>query len=254
MSPFITAAAAADVLTALTLRAENKQKDKYAKHNKVSEENFLNDSNKYSSIVDKQLNNSNYAILGKTVNTELVNGLIKVTAKIKDVDGVWKSFSAKVDADGNIFEQRFKTITKNVDKLETELKKTKDSEKFSFDEKGNQKYWDGRFKETVSSIGKCNDELARMNQYYKDIEKEQENLNSQFIKMYEGITKYNNQFAELSKRKTSDSSDDFINNLNTYQIALNQYLTELDRLHNNPDLINEENISNLISFISNKYI
>ena len=84
-----------------------------------------------------------------------------------------------------------------------------------------------------------------MNQYYKDIEKEQENLNSQFSKMYEGITKYNNQFAELSKRKTSDSSDDFINNLNTYQIALNQYLTELDRLHNNPDLINEENISNL---------
>lgn len=225
--------------------SENKQKDKYAKNNKVSEENFLNDSNKYSSIVDKQLNNSNYAILGKTVNTELINGLIKVTAKIKDADGVWKSFSAKVDADGNIFEQRFKTITKNVDKLETELKKTKDSEKFSFDEKGNQKYWDGRFKETVSSIGKCNDELARMNQYYKDIEKEQENLNSQFSKMYEGVTKYNNQFAELSKRKTSDSSDDFINNLNTYQIALNQYLTELDRLHNNPDLINEENISNL---------
>ena len=225
--------------------SENKQKDKYAKNNKVSEENFLNDSNKYSSIVDKQLNNSNYAILGKTVNTELINGLIKVTAKIKDADGVWKSFSAKVDADGNIFEQRFKTITKNVDKLETELKKTKDSEKFSFDEKGNQKYWDGRFKETVFSIGKCNDELARMNQYYKDIEKEQENLNSQFSKMYEGITKYNNQFAELSKRKTSDSSDDFINNLNTYQIALNQYLTELDRLHNNPDLINEENISNL---------
>lgn len=225
--------------------SENKQKDKYAKHNKVSEENFLNDSNKYSSIVDKQLNNSNYAILGKTVNTELINGLIKVTAKIKDVDGVWKSFSAKVDADGNIFEQRFKTITKNVDKLETELEKTNNSEKFSFDEKGNQKYWDGRFKETISSIGKCNDELARMNQYYKDIEKEQENLNSQFSKMYEGITKYNNQFAELGKRKTSDSSDDFINNLNTYQIALNQYSTELDRLHNNPDLINEENISNL---------
>lgn len=225
--------------------SENKQKDKYAKHNKVSEENFLNDSNKYSSIVNEQLNNSNYAILGKTVNTELINGLIKVTAKIKDVDGVWKSFSAKVDADGNIFEQRFKTITKNVDKLETELKKTKDSEKFSFDEKGNQNYWDGRFKETVSSIGKCNDELARMNQYYKDIEKEQENLNSQFSKMYEGITKYNNQFAELSKRKTSDSSDDFINNLNAYQIALNQYSTELDRFHNNPDLINEENISNL---------
>lgn len=229
--------------------SENKKKDKYAKRSKISEDDFLNNSNKYSSIVDKQLNSSNYVILGKTVNTELVDGLIKVTAKIKDVDGVWKSFSAKVDADGNIFEQRFKTITKNVDKLESELEKTKaktkDSEKFSFDEKGNQKYWDGRFKETVSNIGKCNDELARMNQYYKNIEKEQENLNSQFGKMYEGVTKYNNQFAELSKRKTSDSSDDFINNLNAYQIALDQYSIELNRLHDNPDLINEESISNL---------
>lgn len=229
--------------------SENKKKDKYAKRSKISEDDFLNNSNKYSSIVDKQLNSSNYVILGKTVNTELVDGLIKVTAKIKDVDGVWKSFSAKVDADGNIFEQRFKTITKNVDKLESELEKTKaktkDSEKFSFDEKGNQKYWDGRFKETVSNIGKCNDELARMNQYYKNIEKEHENLNSQFGKMYEGVTKYNNQFAELSKRKTSDSSDDFINNLNAYQIALDQYSIELNRLHDNPDLINEESISNL---------
>lgn len=229
--------------------SENKKKDKYAKRSKISEDDFLNNSNKYSSIVDKQLNSSNYVILGKTVNTELVDGLVKVSAKIKDIDGVWKSFSAKVDADGNIFEQRFKIITKNVDKLESELEKTKvkanDSENFSFDEKGSQKYWDGRFKETVSSIGKCNDELARMNQYYKDIEKEQENLNSQFGKMYEGITKYNNEFAELGKRKTSDSSDDFINNLNAYQIVLDQYSIELNRLHDNPDLISEENISNL---------
>lgn len=79
----------------------------------------------------------------------------------------------------------------------------------------------------------------------KNTEKEQENLNSQFGKMYEGITKYNNEFAELGKRKTSDSSDDFINNLNAYQIALDQYSIELNRLHDNPDLISEENISNL---------
>lgn len=79
----------------------------------------------------------------------------------------------------------------------------------------------------------------------KNTEKKQENLNSQFSKMYEGITKYNNQFTEFSKRKTSDSSDDFTNNLNAYQIALSQYSTELDRLHNNPDLVNEKNISNL---------
>lgn len=242
--------------------SKNKKKDKYAKRSKISEDDFLNNSNKYSSIVDKQLNSSNYVILGKTVNTELVNGLIKVTAKIKDVNGVWKSFSAKVDADGNIFEQRFKTITKNVDKLESELEKAKlktnDSDSntssnshsnknfsYSFDEKGSQDYWNGRFKETVSSIGRCNDELARMNQYYKDIEKEQENLNSQFNKMYSGIDKYNNKLSELNKRNISDSSDDFIQRLQNYRNALTSYQNELDRLHDNPDLINKDAVDNL---------
>lgn len=94
------------------------KKDRYAKRRKVSEEDFLNYS---PNRVNEKLSNSGYTILGETVNTELVDGLVKVSAKIKDVDGVWKSFSAKVDADGNIFEQRFKTVTNGVDKLETAL-------------------------------------------------------------------------------------------------------------------------------------
>lgn len=100
------------------LKAKPK-KDRYAKRRKVSEEDFLNYS---PNRVNEKLSNSGYTILGETVNTELVDGLVKVSAKIKDVDGVWKSFSAKVDADGNIFEQRFKTVTNGVDKLETALK------------------------------------------------------------------------------------------------------------------------------------
>lgn len=95
------------------------KKDRYAKRSKISEDDFLNFS---PSRVNEKLSNSGYTILGETVNTELVDGLVKVSAKIKDVDGVWKSFSAKVDADGNIFEQRFKTVTNGVDKLETALK------------------------------------------------------------------------------------------------------------------------------------
>lgn len=95
------------------------KKDRYAKRRKISEEDFLNYS---PNRVNEKLSNSGYTILGETVNTELVDGLVKVSAKIKDVDGVWKSFSAKVDADGNIFEQRFKTVTNGVDKLETALK------------------------------------------------------------------------------------------------------------------------------------
>ncbi len=94
------------------------KKDRYAKRRKISEEDFLNYS---PNRVNEKLSNSGYTILGETVNTELVDGLVKVSAKIKDADGAWKSFSAKVDADGNIFEQRFKTVTNGVDKLETVL-------------------------------------------------------------------------------------------------------------------------------------
>lgn len=99
--------------------SENKKRNKYAKRSKISEDDFLNFS---PSRVNEKLSNSGYTILGETVNTELVDGLVKVSAKIKDVDGVWKAFSAKVDADGNIFEQRFKTVTNGVDKLENALK------------------------------------------------------------------------------------------------------------------------------------
>lgn len=95
------------------------KKNRYANRKKISEENFFNYS---PNEVNQRLSNSGYTILGGTVNTELVDGLVKVNAKIKDVDGTWKSFSAKVDADGNIFEQRFKTITNGVDKLESTLK------------------------------------------------------------------------------------------------------------------------------------
>lgn len=94
------------------------KKNRYAKRRKISEEDFLNYS---PNRINEKLSNSGYTILGETVNTELVDGLVKVSAKIKDADGAWKSFSAKVDADGNIFEQRFKTVTNGVDKLETAL-------------------------------------------------------------------------------------------------------------------------------------
>ena len=97
------------------------KKDKYKYKSKVSEEDYTARSNYYASIANQKLTDSGNTILGNTVNTELVDGLVKVQAKIKDVDGTWKTFSAKIDADGNMFEQRFRTITKGVDKLDSEL-------------------------------------------------------------------------------------------------------------------------------------
>ena len=57
------------------------------------------------------------------LNADLIDGLVEVTAKIKDADGVWKTFSARIDADGNMFNQRFKAITKGVNQLEDDLRK-----------------------------------------------------------------------------------------------------------------------------------
>lgn len=98
------------------------KKDKYKNKSKISEDEYTGKSDYYASIANQKLKNSGNTILGETVSTELVDGLVKVNAKIKTTDDTWKTFSAKIDADGNMFEQRFRTITKGVDKLETELK------------------------------------------------------------------------------------------------------------------------------------
>lgn len=312
------------------------KKDRYAKRRKISEEDFLNYS---PNRVNEKLSNSGYTILGETVNTELVDGLVKVSAKIKDADGAWKSFSAKVDADGNIFEQRFKTVTNGVDKLETALQnfgretapaltyqetldkaqkiknslnlgdeysikvdsnefvtitkkltdvenagasvtqtfksaqdaidnfgkaasnsaektsvalksvKNKDmkdafpsteatasvekttqaikeensaleetaeikekiaeadkSTKYSFDEKGNQDYWNGRFKESLKDITATNEELVKMKKYYEDLEKEFDFSGAQKnaikkLSTYNDSSKYTPEFIERVSSK-----------------------------------------------------
>lgn len=95
------------------------KKDKYKDKSKVLEDAYSDSY--FASIANKKLSDNGFTILGESVNTELVDGLVKVNAKIKTTEGTWKTFSAKIDADGNMFEQRFRTITKGVDKLETEL-------------------------------------------------------------------------------------------------------------------------------------
>ena len=99
-----------------------KAKDKYSKRSKISEDTYTGKSDVYASIANQKLNNSGYTILGESVSTELENGLVKVSAKIKNADGIWKTFSAKIDADGNMFEQRFRTVTNGIEKLENELR------------------------------------------------------------------------------------------------------------------------------------
>lgn len=126
-----------------------KKKDRYAKRSKISEDDFLSDSAMYSSIANDSLKNAGYTILGKTVSSELSNGLVKVSAQIKDADGVWSSFSAKIDADCNMFDKQLSTITKGINKLESELAtfgkdevKSKVTEEWRQDVNAIQEYFD----------------------------------------------------------------------------------------------------------------
>lgn len=162
--------------------ASSKKKDKYAKRNKISEDDFLDNSAQYAFIANKKLKDSGYTILGETVNTELVNGLVKVIAKIKDADGAWKSFSARIDADGNIFEQRFKAITKNVDKLETDLET----------------------KEEILSVNKAKNILINTEKEYLSLKEKSTSLTD------EEITKLK-KLDSLRKRATNVVNTDAIN-------------------------------------------
>lgn len=92
------------------------------KYKQISEGDYTNKALSYAQKVNKLLHDKSYTILGSSVSTELTDGFVKVNAKIKDVDGTWKAFSAKVDADGKVFNQRFKTITKGIAQLEYDLK------------------------------------------------------------------------------------------------------------------------------------
>lgn len=97
---------------------KRKRKDKYADRSKLSDDDFLADDK--SSIVSDVLTEKGYTVLG--VSTKLKNGLVEVSAKVKDLDGVWRTFSAKVDADGNMFEDNFKPVTQDIEKLENQLR------------------------------------------------------------------------------------------------------------------------------------
>ena len=101
-------------------------KNRYANNKKVSEDDFSKNASKYASAANAELLSSGYSILGNSVDYSLITdgfaqGLVKVSAKVKDVDGVWRSFSAKVDADGNVIDKHYKTITKDIANLNYQL-------------------------------------------------------------------------------------------------------------------------------------
>lgn len=80
------------------------------------------------------------------------------------------------------------------------------SPKYSFDEKGSQDYWNGRFKESLKDITATNEELVRMKKYYEDLEKEfdfsgaQKNATKK-LSTYNDSSKYIPEFIERVNSK-----------------------------------------------------
>lgn len=101
----------------------NKRKDRYANAKKVSSDEFLDRYDEFLAVGNKTASQKGGTILGNSVNIsyDVENELVKVSAKIKDVDGTWRSFSAKLSSDLQVFPTGFKTITKGVNNLDNEL-------------------------------------------------------------------------------------------------------------------------------------
>lgn len=87
----------------------------------IDESDFLASPETYAKKADSYLKNKNVKVLGKTSTVSYEKGFAKVSAKIKDATGAWKTFSAKIDGDGKMFNARFSTITKNIGALEEQL-------------------------------------------------------------------------------------------------------------------------------------
>lgn len=80
------------------------------------------------------------------------------------------------------------------------------STEYSFNEKGSQDYWNGRFKESLKDITATNEELVKMKKYYEDLEKEfdfsgaQKNATKK-LSTYNDSSKYTSEFIERVSSK-----------------------------------------------------
>ena len=97
------------------------KKDRYANAKRVSEDEYNQNYQKYVGAANKQIKANGSTILGNSVDVKFIDGLAQVNAKIKEADGSWKSFSARIDADGNIFNKQVKSVKKDINQLEAEF-------------------------------------------------------------------------------------------------------------------------------------
>ena len=95
------------------------------------------------------------------------------------------------------------------------------------DKKSAQKYWQGRFKDSISDMTKTNDELVKMNKYYSDLEK----MNEKLVSAQNKVDNANIDIDKLSKRDAQ--SDDYVRAIENYRNAINELQNYIKFLNSN---------------------
>lgn len=117
------AAKVVDQLESATDSAKRKTPRK-KKQKSISDDEYSKNEELYAAILDDHISKGDTVLGGRATTTHLENGLVRVTAKIKDAEGNWKSFKTTLDADLNETNTSFSPITSGISKLEKQLKES----------------------------------------------------------------------------------------------------------------------------------
>lgn len=146
---------------------QNTPKDTSPNRKFVNESEYMSNPGQYSKTALAIPALKDAEVLKNTIGTEFTNGFVKVSAKIKEADGNWKQFSARIDGDGEVFNAKFSPITNNIEKLNAELtdmgsRATQQSEPFNFEPNT------AGFKEIVNLLGIAKNEALNIKQIVKE--------------------------------------------------------------------------------------
>lgn len=101
------------------------------------------------------------------------------------------------------------SVLEETAEIKEKIAEVDKSTKYSFDEKGSQDYWNGRFKESLKDITSTNEELVKMKKYYEDLEKEFDFFGTQKnavqkLSTYKNSSKYTPEFIERVNSKITE--------------------------------------------------
>ena len=111
------------------------------------------------------------------------------------------------------------------------------------DKKSSQKYWQDRFKDSISDMTKTNDELVKMKSYYEDLQKETAKLDNSAsllsaLDKYTDTTKYTSEFisrvnsAQSEIKKIDVASPEGLDRLKEIDLIVGKIISDSKLLEN----------------------